>query len=148
MLRTCYKAALTAAAFFVGMNAAMAASPVGQWNAKFYIEPNLAKGATQGVCYEPDGTWFSTTFAGWHGGWFQDGDRFRWYGTTGTVGTAEFGQVSSAPSTRPVRRPTSTPSPASRMASATGSPRRWAARASRRRPPPPAAAAIRPSPEG
>ena len=70
-MRTRLRAVLTAALFFAGADAAVAASPVGQWNVTFYIEPNLAKGATQGVCYEPDGTWFSTTFAGWHGGWFQ-----------------------------------------------------------------------------
>ena len=84
-MRTCYKAALTAAAFFVGMNAAMAASPVGQWNVTFYREPSLAKGATQGICYKSDGTWYSSTFSNWHGDWFQKGDRFRWYGETSST---------------------------------------------------------------
>jgi hypothetical protein len=96
LLRTCYKAALTAAAFFVGMNAAMAASPVGQWNVTFYEEPSLAKGATQGICYKSDGTWYSSTFSNWHGDWFQKGDRFRWYGETSSLGTAEYGQFAFA----------------------------------------------------
>src|SRR5689334_22921583 len=81
-MRTRLRAVLTAASFFAGADAAMAASPVGQWNVTFYQEPNLTKGATQGVCYQADGTWFSTTFATWHGVWFQKGDRLRWYGTT------------------------------------------------------------------
>lgn len=96
-MRPRLRAVLTAALFFAGMNAAVAASPVGQWNVTFYLEPNLTKGVTQGVCYKADGTWFSTTFAGWHGGWFQKGDRFRWYGITSVpaLGTAQFGQMSS-----------------------------------------------------
>src|SRR5690348_7231568 len=95
-MRTRYRVALAAAAFFVGTNAATAASPVGQWNVTFYVEPNLAKAATQGVCYRSDGSWFSTTLGGWHGAWFQDGERFRWFGTAGSLGTAEFGQISFA----------------------------------------------------
>jgi hypothetical protein len=95
-MRTCYKAVLAATACFVGMNAAMAASPVGQWNVTFHVEPSLTKGATQGVCYKSDGTWYSSTFSNWHGDWFQKGDRFRWYGEAGSLGTAEFGQASFA----------------------------------------------------
>jgi hypothetical protein len=72
---------------------AMAASPVGQWNITFYLEPGLGTGATQGICYLANGTWFSTTFSNWKGDWFEKGDRFRWYGRTGPVlATAEFGQ--------------------------------------------------------
>jgi hypothetical protein len=72
---------------------AMAASPVGQWNITFYLEPGLVQGATQGVCYKADGTWYSTTFSNWNGDWFQNGDRLRWYGKTGLpLATAEFGQ--------------------------------------------------------
>jgi hypothetical protein len=72
---------------------AMAASPVGQWNITFFLEPGLVQGATQDVCYKADGTWFSTTFSNWNGDWFQNGDRIRWYGKTGApLATAEFGQ--------------------------------------------------------
>jgi hypothetical protein len=72
---------------------AMAASPVGQWNITFYGEPGLVTGATQGICYKADGTWFSTTFPNWNGDWFEKGDRLRWYGKTGApLATAEFGQ--------------------------------------------------------
>jgi hypothetical protein len=41
---------------------AMAASPVGQWNITFYLEPGLGTGATQGICYLANGTWFSIHF--------------------------------------------------------------------------------------
>lgn len=67
----------------------------GQWTIQFYLEPNLAVGASQGICFEADGTWHSTTFGGWEGDWLLKGDRLRWYGDTGTLGTAEFGQFSS-----------------------------------------------------
>jgi hypothetical protein len=87
-----------ASSVFLGMAfgtaaSAMAASPVGQWNITFFLEPGLVPGSTQGICYKADGTWFSTTFSNWNGDWFQNGDRLRWYGKTGTpLGTAEFGQ--------------------------------------------------------
>jgi hypothetical protein len=73
-------------------SAAFAASPVGQWTVAFYLEPGLTTGASQGICFVAGGTWFSTTFSGWNGDWFQKGDRFRWYGDTSSLGTAEFGQ--------------------------------------------------------
>ncbi len=94
-MRNLHKVALTVATFFVGMNAAMAASPVGQWNVTFFFEPGLIQGATQGICFQPDGSWFATTFAGWQGGWVQKGDRFRWYGTTGSTLTSTFGAFDS-----------------------------------------------------
>lgn len=75
-----------------GVSTAFAASPVGQWSVVFYLEPGLTTGAVQGICFRSNGTWFSTTFSNWNGDWFQKGDRFRWYGDTGTLGTAEFGQ--------------------------------------------------------
>jgi hypothetical protein len=87
-----------ASSVFLGMAfgtaaSAMAASPVGQWNITFFLEPGLVPGSTQGICYKADGTWFSTTFSNWNGDWFQNGDRLRWYGKTGApLGTAEFGQ--------------------------------------------------------
>lgn len=77
----------------IGTGTASAASPVGQWNVTFYLEPGLTTGATQGICYLANGTWYSTTFPDWDGDWFQKGDRFRWYGHTGApLPTAEFGQ--------------------------------------------------------
>lgn len=65
---------------------------VGQWNVIFYLEPGLSTGATQGICFSSDGTWVSTTVAGWNGDWFLKGDRFRWYGDVGSLATGEFGQ--------------------------------------------------------
>jgi hypothetical protein len=79
----------------VGMNTAMAASPspVGQWTVTFYIEPGLATGATQGICFGADGTWYSSTFANWRGRWFTAGERFRWTGSTAaSLATGAFGQ--------------------------------------------------------
>jgi hypothetical protein len=81
-------------------NIAMAASPVGQWNVTFYIEPGLSTGNTQGMCFKSNKTWYSTTFPDWNGDWFQKGDRLRWFGDEGTIGLgwAAFGQFS-APNT-------------------------------------------------
>lgn len=84
--------ALVPSLLLMGMGNAFAASPVGQWNVTFYLEPGLTAGATQGICFRANGTWFSTTFSNWNGDFFQKGDRFRWYGDTGALGTAEFGQ--------------------------------------------------------
>jgi len=57
-----------------------------------YNEPGLTLGASQGICFVNNGTWYSSTFANWNGDWFRKGDRLRWYGDTGALGTAEFGQ--------------------------------------------------------
>lgn len=85
--------ALVSALLLMGFgSAAFAASPVGQWNVTFYLEPGLTTGATQGICFLSNGTWYSSTFSGWNGDWFQKGDRLRWYGGTGSLATAEFGQ--------------------------------------------------------
>jgi len=83
--------------------------PIGstaQWSVQFFLEPNHAVGSTQcivfrktgGVVGEPNsGTWFSPSFAGWHGQWTQEGDHVRWYGSTSTrLATAEFGALISA----------------------------------------------------
>lgn len=86
---------LTLSLGIVGAHSALAASPVGEWKVTFYLEPGLSTGATQGICFKADGTWYSTTFAGWDGDWLWKGDRLRWYGDTGSLGTAEFGQFSS-----------------------------------------------------
>ena len=90
-----HKIALTLATLLVGTNAAMAASPVGLWQVQFFNEPVTAFGTDQGICFEADGTWFSTTFSGWQGTWFQKGDRVRWVGTTGAFLTSEFGAFDS-----------------------------------------------------
>ena len=77
---------------FVVAGTAMAASPEGQWTVSYYLEPGLSTGASQGICFKADGTWYSSTFSGWSGMWKQKGDRFKWYGATGSLYTAEFGQ--------------------------------------------------------
>jgi hypothetical protein len=77
----------------IGAGTASAASPVGQWSVTFYLEPGLTTGATQGICFLSNNTWYSSTVHGWVGDWFQKGDRFRWYGhTSAPLPTAEFGQ--------------------------------------------------------
>lgn len=50
-------------------------SPVGLWSVTFYNDatPNLNQMATQRICFLANGTWFSTTFPGWAGRWFQRG---------------------------------------------------------------------------
>src|SRR3954447_14283704 len=55
------------------------------------MTPGLTTGAAQRICFQPDGSWFSTTFSGWQGTWFQKGDRLRWNGTTGAFLTSAFG---------------------------------------------------------
>ena len=88
------KRVLVAVAIFLilASGTALAATPVGQWNYKAFNEPDLEKGPLHGICFVADGTWYSTTFTGWSGQWYQNGDRIRFYGTTGVVSTAEFGQ--------------------------------------------------------
>ena len=94
-MRTRLRAVLTAALFFAGADAAMAASPVGHWSVRFFSEPGLTPGATQDICVLPDGTWVSDTFSGWQGTWFQEGDSLRWNGTTGAILTSAFGAFDS-----------------------------------------------------
>jgi len=88
------KRVIVAVAIFLILAAgtALAASPVGQWDYRSFVGPNLTQEAKQGICFLADGTWFSTTFHGWNGLWFQNGDRIRFYGTTGALSTASFGQ--------------------------------------------------------
>ena len=90
-----HKLALTLATLLAATNAAMAASPVGLWDVQFFNEPEIAFGTDQGICFEADGTWFSPTFSGWQGTWFQKGDRVRWVGTTGAFLTSAFGAFDS-----------------------------------------------------
>jgi hypothetical protein len=97
------KRVIVAVAIFLILAAgtALAASPIGQWDYKGFSMPGLQPGPVQGICFiagvtssdgTVSGTWFSTTFAGWSGQWFQNGDRIRFYGTAGAVSTAELGQ--------------------------------------------------------
>jgi hypothetical protein len=91
-----HKLALTLATLLVGTNAALAASPVGLWEVRFSFDPGLIPGATQKICFQPDGTWFSTTVSGWQGTWFQKGDRLRWNGTADNFLTSAFGAFDSS----------------------------------------------------
>ena len=52
--------------------AAYAISPVGQWNTTFYHEPDYSIGATQGICFQSDGTWYGTSYS-WSGTWYRKG---------------------------------------------------------------------------
>ncbi|MFO1071642.1 MAG: hypothetical protein U1E17_02850 [Geminicoccaceae bacterium] len=78
---------------FGGSQVAMAASPTGEWNLRFFNEPGLISGSTIGICFLPDRTFYSTTFSSWSGTWFQKGDRLRFVGETSSgEQTAHFGQ--------------------------------------------------------
>ncbi len=79
---------------FVAAGAAMAGSPspVGQWDVTFYIEPNLTTGLTQGICFNSNGTFDSTTYSSWSGYWEQKGERIRWTGFANIFSTADFGE--------------------------------------------------------
>jgi hypothetical protein len=41
----------------------------------FYVDSDaeMTGPADQNICFRPDGTWYSTTFDGWSGRWFQKG---------------------------------------------------------------------------
>lgn len=97
------KRIITAVAIFLILagGTALAASLNGQWNFTGFSEPDLKAGPVQKICFvttvnnsdgSSSGTWISTTFIGWQGQWFQKGDKIRFYGTTGVLSTAEFGQ--------------------------------------------------------
>ncbi len=58
-------------------SASFAATPVGLWDIKSYKEPGLTFGVANKVCYLTNGTWYSITFPGAQGDWFQKGDRIR-----------------------------------------------------------------------
>lgn len=73
--------ALAAALLMAGAHSASAQAPnnpVGLWSLSAYNDntPNLAFMATQRICFLANGTWFSPTFAGWAGRWFQKGNNF------------------------------------------------------------------------
>ena len=95
-MKTIPRLALAAASLLIGVGAAQAApSPVGQWRVTFFLEPNLTTGATQNICFKADQTWYSSTFPGWKGYWYQDGIRLRWNGSAGVSATGAFGQFDS-----------------------------------------------------
>lgn len=90
-----FKQAAVASLLAMTMSSAMAVSTsavTGQWSLTLYSGTNLTPQAKQGICFKSDGTWYSTSFGGWNGDWLLKGDRLRWYGDTGSVATAEFGQ--------------------------------------------------------
>jgi hypothetical protein len=51
-------------------------NPVGQWSISFFVDNNasMPQSATQTLCFLANGTWYSPSFAGWHGRWFQKGN--------------------------------------------------------------------------
>jgi hypothetical protein len=96
-MKKIFKNIAIASILAMGMSNAMAVpatAVTGLWSITFYLEPNLTTGGTQKICFTANGTWASTTFANWNGDWLLKGDRLRWYGDTGSLGTAEFGQFS------------------------------------------------------
>ncbi|SMF96480.1 hypothetical protein SAMN02949497_3880 [Methylomagnum ishizawai] len=58
-------------------SAAFAATPVGLWEIRSYRESGLNFGTVNQVCYLTNGTWYSLSFPGANGEWFQKGDRIR-----------------------------------------------------------------------
>lgn len=94
--------AASAAPAFAQELAGAAVNSVGHWRVTFFLEPNHSTGATQCISFTKTGTilgeprsgrWTSPTFAGWTGQWIQEGDHFRFYGVTSSLGTAEFGAM-------------------------------------------------------
>jgi hypothetical protein len=65
-----------------GLSLAHAASaqapnnPVGLWSVAFFVDDNagMPQSATQTLCFLTNGTWYSPSFPGWHGRWFQKGN--------------------------------------------------------------------------
>jgi len=95
--------------FVLGLSAlaplAQAGAPTvaGSWNISFSLEPNRSAGATQCIVFtasagtvagvSTSGTWTSPSFPGWSGQWIQLGDHVRWFGITGSLATAESGNM-------------------------------------------------------
>jgi hypothetical protein len=79
-----------AAALLAGGQAfAQVNNPVGLWTIQGWTDnaPGMPAGGVQNICFLAGGTWFSTTFPGWTGLWFQkgaaaagNGDRVRMLG--------------------------------------------------------------------
>ena len=130
-MRNLHKVALTVATFFVGMNAAMAASPVGQWNVTFFFKPGL-------IQVPPRASASSRTGAGSRPrspAGRVAGSR-RATGSAGTARPAALSPPRSARSTATGRSaaasmPAYSPSTASRAAVAIGTPPSWAAAVAR-----------------
>ncbi len=59
---------------------ASAAFPAGQYTATFISESSPFGIATQGICIEDGGTWYSTTFSSWSGKWFLKGNDLHLHG--------------------------------------------------------------------
>lgn len=107
MTKKLVTAAFVLATCFLFASSAMAAGPqlAGSWEVTFFPQPSLqTAGATQCVVFVRDGsqltlpnsgTWTSTTFSGWSGGWIQIGNDFQWYGFfgSGTGNTSFFGTL-------------------------------------------------------
>ena len=94
----------------LGVSSAWAAEPTlartGPWTLTFYLEPNHTIAATQCVTFTKtsdqvgeanSGTWSSSSFAGWSGEWYQEGDKFHFYGFTSSgLATHEEGSLISS----------------------------------------------------
>jgi hypothetical protein len=79
------KSALTLTALLAGTSAALAESPLGQWNITFFNEPSLSPSGSNDVCFKADHTWYSPSSPSYKGSWFGEGDELRWYGTGSTA---------------------------------------------------------------
>jgi hypothetical protein len=84
-----------------GASAQSANTPVGQWTLKWAFDntPGMTPtGGMQTICFLPNGTWYSSSFSGWSGRWFQkginaagNGDHVRLAGNyAGNVGNDSF----------------------------------------------------------
>ncbi len=51
-------------------------NPVGKWTLNWSVDksPGMAPVGSQQICFLANGTWYSPTFSGWHGLWFQKGN--------------------------------------------------------------------------
>jgi hypothetical protein len=77
---TIFCRSLVAAALLLGLAGSAGAqapnNPVGLWRVQAYNDntPAMATMGAQNICFLANGTWFSTTFPGWAGRWFQKGN--------------------------------------------------------------------------
>lgn len=93
---------LLAKTFALGLacstSSANAATPVGYWNLQAFSEPALNFVVANNVCFLSNGSWYSISFPGANGHWFQKGDRIRMtaysiqQGVAGIQNHALFGQ--------------------------------------------------------
>ncbi|WP_156440550.1 hypothetical protein [Burkholderia sp. MSMB1072] len=73
----------------------------GYWQATFYQISTGAIYTSQGVCIQPNNTWYSTTQHAWSGDWFQNGTQVQWYGNvvmsaSQQLATVGIGQLTTA----------------------------------------------------